>query len=176
MFDSLRFLFGIQYSIALFSGLLTYVRVFSGSLKEGDTVFNISRNIGEKITRISIAYSNNFQQVKEAGSGSIVVISGLKETYTGDTLVTGVTFAKKHPELELAGVLVPDPVFFCSIEPPSMSKQKQLDKALASLAREDPSLRVQTNENDQTILSGKNILRYTDSTKINRPGHNIRMY
>ena len=56
----------------------------------------------------------------------------------------------------LAGVQIPDPVFFCSIEPPSMSAQKSLDIALANLAREDPSLRIEVNEdaNDQTILSG----------------------
>ena len=56
----------------------------------------------------------------------------------------------------LAGVQIPDPVFFCSIEPPSMSAQKSLDLALANLAREDPSLRIEVNEdaNDQTILSG----------------------
>ena len=136
------------------TGVLTYVRIFSGSLKEGDSVFNVNRDLSEKISRISIAYSNDFKPIKEVGYGNIVVVSGLKETITGDTLVSGMNFAKKHPDLKLAGVKVADPVFFCSIEPPSISKQKQLDKALINLSREDPSLRVQTNENDQTILSG----------------------
>ena len=67
--------------------------------------------------------------------------------------MTSASFSKKHPEIKLAGVQVPDPVFFCSIEPPSMSKQKALEQALANLAREDPSLRVAYND-EQTVLSG----------------------
>ena len=109
-------------------GVLTYVRIYSGTLKEGDSVYNISRNVTEKVTRIAIAYSNDFKQVNQVGCGQIAVISGFKETTTGDTLVTGLSFAKAHPELKLAGVSIPDPVFFCSIEPPSMSKQRQLEK------------------------------------------------
>ena len=111
-------------------GVLTYVRVYSGTLKEGDSVYNISRNVTEKVTRIAIAYSNDFKQVNQVGCGQIAVISGFKETTTGDTLVTGLSFAKAHPELKLAGVSIPDPVFFCSIEPPSMSKQRQLEKVI----------------------------------------------
>ncbi len=83
----------------------------------------------------------------------LVVISGLKEAVTGDTLAKGAN--KKSGKL--AGIELPDPVFFCTIEPPSMGKQKQLDLALANLAREDPSLRViqSDQDNDQTILQGK---------------------
>ena len=103
-----------------------------------------------------MAYSNDYVQVKEVLRGNIAVVSGLKETMSGDTLVTNTTFAKKHPELNLAGIQVPDPVYFCSIEPPSMSKQKALELALAKLAREDPSLRVDVDNVDsgQTLLSG----------------------
>ena len=75
-------------------GVLTYVRVYSGTLKEGDSVYNISRNVTEKVTRIAIAYSNDFKQVNQVGCGQIAVISGFKETTTGDTLVTGLSFAK----------------------------------------------------------------------------------
>ena len=137
-------------------GILTYIRIYSGKIREGDTLYNLTRDCSEKISRIAIAYANDYQQVKEAVAGNIVVINGLKETITGDTLVSKASFAKLHPELKLAGVHIPDPVFFCSIEAPSMSTQKALDIALSKLAREDPSLGIEINEdvNDQTILSG----------------------
>merc|ERR1711976_280980 len=137
-------------------GVLTYLRLYNGNLKEGDIIYNITRGNAEKVSRIAIAYANDYKQVKEATAGDIIVVNGLKETITGDTLVSKAGFAKTHPELRLAGVQIPDPVFFCSIEPPSMSAQKSLDLALANLAREDPSLRIEVNEdaNDQTILSG----------------------
>ena len=114
-------------------GTLTYIRIYSGKLKEGDTLYNLTRDCSEKISRIAIAYANDYQQVKEAVAGNIVVINGLKETITGDTLVSKASFAKLHPELKLAGVHIPDPVFFCSIEAPSMSTQKALDIALSKL-------------------------------------------
>ena len=107
------------------------------------------------MSRLSLAYANDYVQVKEVHHGNIAVVSGLKATMSGDTVVTNPSFAKKHPELNLAGIQVPDPVYFCSIEPPSMSKQKALEMALAKLAREDPSLRVDIdNESGQTLLSG----------------------
>ena len=102
-------------------------------------------------------YSDDFKQVKEVCYGDIAVLSGLKETITGDTLVSSIKFANSHPELTLSGIKIPDPVFFCCIEPPSMSKQKALELALKNLAREDPSLRLHMgdeNSEGQTILSG----------------------
>ena len=79
-----------------YQGVLTYIRVYSGTLKEGDSVYNITRNINEKISRIAIAYSNDFKQVNQVECGQIAVISGFKETTTGDTLVTGLSFAKVY--------------------------------------------------------------------------------
>ena len=131
---------------------MTYIRIYNGKLAEGDPIYNVNKKCVEKITRIAIAYSNDYEQVKEISAGNIVVVNGLKDTITGDTLVS-----HKNTKLKsLPGVEVPDPVFFCSIEPPSMSFQRALDRALANLAREDPSFRVEINEetNDQTILSG----------------------
>ena len=131
---------------------MTYIRIYNGKLAEGDQIYNVNKKCVEKISRIAIAYSNDYEQVKEIFAGNIVVVNGLKDTITGDTLVS-----HKNTKLKsLPGVEVPDPVFFCSIEPPSMSYQRALDRALANLAREDPSFRVENNEetNDQTILSG----------------------
>ena len=131
-------------------GVLTYVRLYSGRIKEGDHVFNKRRKCTEKVSRVSNVYADEFKQVKEVGVGDIAVLGGLKETITGDTLVSSM-----KSELTLPGIEVPDPVFFCSIEPPSMSKQKSLELALKNLVREDPSLRLHADENtDQTILSG----------------------
>ena len=136
-------------------GVLTYVRVYSGRLKEGDNVYNVTRKCTEKASRLSTVYSDDFKQIKEIGHGDIAVLGGLKETITGDTLVSSMKFAQ-NTKLRLPGIEVPDPVFFCSIEPPSLSKQKPLELALKNLVREDPSLRLHVGDenNGQTILSG----------------------
>ena len=140
-------------------GVLTYVRLYSGKLCEGATIFNKTRDCSEKVSRIATAYSDDFKPIKEVECGDIAVLGGLKETITGDTLVSSMKFANSHSDLNLPGVEVPDPVFFCSIEAPSLSKQKALEQALRNLTREDPSLRLQVtddenNNSDQTILSG----------------------
>ena len=137
-------------------GVLTYVRLYSGKLSEGAMIFNKTRNCAEKVSRIATVYSDDFKHIKEVECGDIAVLGGLKETITGDTLVSSMKFAHSHSDLNLPGVEVPDPVFFCSIEPPSLSKQKALEQALRNLTREDPSLRLQVDDdnNDQTILSG----------------------
>ena len=82
-----------------FQGVLTYLRLYNGNLKEGDIIYNITRGNAEKVSRIAIAYANDYKQVKEASAGDIIVVNGLKETITGDTLVSKAGFAKTHPEL-----------------------------------------------------------------------------
>ena len=136
----------------------------------------VHRQGNEKASRLAFAYANDYKSVQEAKAGDIVVISGLKETITGDSLVKG-SYKSAENSGKLAGVELPDPVFFCTIESPSMSKQKQLESALENLAREDPSLRVAFSDevNDQTILKGIKKLKnniFTDkmsTTKIELP-------
>jgi elongation factor G len=148
-------------------GVLTFIRVYSGKLTEGDNLFNMNRNAAEKTVRLMIAFADDFKVVKEVAAGNIAVVSGLKETITGDTLVHKASVAREAAkkwseqsdgsgdEGHLPGVPVPDPVFYCSVEPPSAMYQKQLDLALANLVREDPSLGVRTDlETGQTVLSG----------------------
>ncbi|CAD5111381.1 DgyrCDS696 [Dimorphilus gyrociliatus] len=146
-------------------GPLTFVRIFSGKIENGQSVFNINKECSEKVTKLLQISADSVTDLSHASSGHIVAISGLKETITGDTLVknlTTVTRAKKSLDKDeetvdeiLASMNVPEPVFFCSIEPPSQAYMKQLDYALACLTKEDPSLRVTTdNETGQTILSG----------------------
>lgn len=131
-------------------GVLTYVRMYSGNIKEGDSLYNMTRECSEKVQNVYIACADQYKAVKEVGPGQIAVVTGLKQTVTGDTLV-----CSKRQNLTLAGVSVPDPVFYCTIEPPSLAQQKQLELALANLSREDPSLRVsQSEDKTTTILSG----------------------
>ncbi|XP_015782076.1 ribosome-releasing factor 2, mitochondrial [Tetranychus urticae] len=150
-------------------GPLTFLRLYSGSLTYPTKVYNINRNISEKITRIFIPFADQFKETQTAKFGDIVAVSGLSKTVTGDTLTISEKIAdqarKSYAQdnsLQLdeckpvfAGIQIPDPVFFCTIEAPSRSKQKDLDKALENLTREDPSLTVTNDTNSgQTILSG----------------------
>ena len=130
----------------------------------------MSKGRSEKVTTLLAAYADEFQSVEEVTDGNIAILSGLKDTTTGDTLLSGLSAGKsalktfeqeqiKHGDEAvspfLSGVSVPDPVFYCSIEPPSMAYAKKLETALQNLAREDPSLGVTINEDTgQTVLSG----------------------
>ena len=135
-------------------GCLSFIRVYGGSLKQGDTIYNVNRGIAEKITKLMVAFADDFKDVKEVTDGNIAVVSGLNESITGDTLVK----SKSSDAIkfgEMGGIVVPSPVMYCSIEPPSMSQQNKLDLALKNLCREDPSLRVKLNEDTgETIVSG----------------------
>lgn len=151
-------------------GPLTFIRIYSGQVKPGSKIYNLSRSRQESISRIYIACADEFKEIPVLTSGNILVATGL-ECVTGDTLISSSSiletakenFLKDHPEMRnssedsipfLTGPSVPDPVFFCSIEPPSPSKEKNLEKALKELQREDPSLKVTTDENGQVVLSG----------------------
>ncbi|XP_061173886.1 ribosome-releasing factor 2, mitochondrial-like [Saccostrea echinata] len=158
----------------------TFFRIYSGSLHQRSDVHNINRNCHEKVKTLSRILANEYHNISAAHPGDIVCVSGLKETRTGDTITSKEGLAKIKPILRehrhhedevdlhddshdddlnhdvvLAGLQVPSPVFFCSVEPPSMAYQKDLDLALECLQREDPSLKVEVNqETGQTILSG----------------------
>ncbi|XP_066963770.1 ribosome-releasing factor 2, mitochondrial [Macrobrachium rosenbergii] len=145
-------------------GMLTFLRIYSGHLEQGQRIFNVNNEVMEKIGRVMIAFADEFKEVGSIKSGNIVVVTGLKETRTGDTLVASQSVAKsvKKEALKnktevplLMGLQIPDPVFFCSIEAPSLSQTKLLEEALDQLQKEDPSLRVTSDEDTgQTVLSG----------------------
>ncbi|KAH9490780.1 G elongation factor, mitochondrial 2 [Bulinus truncatus] len=173
-------------------GPLTFIRLYSGMLKTGSSVYNINRGKSEKTSRLLQVYADELRDISTAVAGNIVALAGLKETYTGDTITSSLKTAQEASrayihekglgtsdqtevtksgdetaEAEevdsltsdmvpiLAGLAIPDPVFFCSIEPSSLSVQKNLDDALANLQKEDPSLKVEVNvETGQTVLSG----------------------
>ncbi|XP_050404706.1 ribosome-releasing factor 2, mitochondrial isoform X1 [Patella vulgata] len=153
-------------------GALTFLRLYSGSLKSGESSYNVNRECTEKTSRLLHVYANEYHDTNKVTAGNIACVSGLKEIITGDTLTNSKSTAlaaatKYHTKMNmeadnnnnnlaiLAGFEVPSPVFFCSIEPPSLAAQKHLDNALYCLQREDPSLTVEVNEETgQTILMG----------------------
>ncbi|XP_068241002.1 ribosome-releasing factor 2, mitochondrial [Palaemon carinicauda] len=145
-------------------GMLTFLRIYSGHLEQGQRIFNMNNEITEKIGRVMIAFADEFKEVASIKSGNIVVVTGLKGTRTGDTLVASQSLAKSVQKASLKsktevpllmGLQIPDPVFFCSIEAPSLSQSKHLEEALDQLQKEDPSLKVTTDEDTgQIVLSG----------------------
>ncbi|XP_043213991.1 ribosome-releasing factor 2, mitochondrial-like [Amphibalanus amphitrite] len=143
-------------------GALTYVRVYSGALEPGQRVYNVSRAQTERLGRVMTPSADQLTEEPRVTAGHIAVVSGLRETATGDTLAASQTAASaarrragSDGSAALLGVTIPEPVFFCSVEPPSLAKAKALETALERLQLEDPSLRVtQNEETGQTVLSG----------------------
>jgi elongation factor G len=130
-------------------GVLTFFRVYSGSLATGQTVLNSTRDRKERIGRIVRMHANSREDVDAVYSGDIAAIVGLKDTRTGDTLCD-----EKHPIL-LESISFPEPVISIAIEPKSKADQDKLGQALVKLATEDPTFRVTSDpETAQTILSG----------------------
>lgn len=142
-------------------GVLVYVRVYSGSLDKGSTLYNTNLGVAERAPRLLKMYANDAVEVDSIGPGQIGVITGLKHARTGDTLIVyrGLqmrgTPAGGLNTLQLRPINVPPPVFFTSIEPHSLSEQKHVHESLAILLREDPSLHLSIDEESgQTHLAG----------------------
>jgi len=132
-----------------FVGQLTFVRVYSGVLNSGDTVFNPIRGKKERIGRILQMHANNREEIKEVLAGDIAAVVGLKEVTTGETLCD----VDNHVTLER--MEFPEPVISQAVEPKSKADQEKMGLALSRLAQEDPSFRVRTDEESgQTIISG----------------------
>jgi elongation factor G len=132
-----------------FVGSLTFVRVYSGTLTGGTGVINTTKNSKERIGRILLMHANNREDIKEANAGDIVALAGLKGTTTGDTLV------EQDYDVILERMVFPEPVIEVSVEPKSTADQEKMGMALSRLASEDPSLRIESDqESGQTILKG----------------------
>jgi elongation factor G len=130
-------------------GTITFCRIYSGTLASGTGVINSTRERRERIGRMLLMHANNREDIKEACAGDIVVLAGLKETRTGDTL------CDPAKPVVLEKMDFPEPVIEIAIEPKSKADQEKLGVALAKLAAEDPSFRVSTDqESGQTILKG----------------------
>ncbi len=132
-----------------FVGSLTFVRIYAGYLKSGSTVSNTIKGSKERIGRILLMHANNREDIKEAGPGDIVAVAGLKNTTTGDTLT------EMGNDIILEKMTFPDPVIEVSVEPKSQADQEKMGIALSRLVAEDPSLRIESDEESgQTILKG----------------------
>ncbi|WP_339108093.1 elongation factor G [Thioclava sp. GXIMD4216] len=132
-----------------FVGSLTFTRIYSGVLKKGDSVLNSTKGKKERIGRMMMMHAINREEIEEAFAGDIIALAGLKETTTGDTLCD----ASKPVVLET--MTFPEPVIEIAVEPKSKADQEKMGIALARLAAEDPSFRVETNfESGQTIMKG----------------------
>ena len=132
-----------------FVGSLAFFRVYSGVLTSGDTIYNPIKDKKERIGRIVQMHANSREEVKEVRAGDIAAAIGLKHATTGDTLCD----LKKPVVLER--IEFPDPVISIAVEPKTVADQDKMALAFAKLAQEDPSFRVETDEEaGQTIISG----------------------
>jgi elongation factor G len=130
-------------------GKLTYFRVYSGKIKAGDRVLNTTTGKTERIGRILQMHANHREERDEIGAGEIAAGVGLKSTTTGDTL------ALESAPIVLESMTFPDPVISVAVEPKSKADQDKLGNGLARLAEEDPTFRVETDdETGQTLISG----------------------
>ncbi len=133
-----------------FVGQLTFVRVYSGVLKKGDTVYNSVRGKKERIGRIVQMHANNREEVDEIRAGDIAACVGLKDVTTGETL------CDPNAVITLERMVFPDSVIRQAVEPKTKADQEKMGMALSRLAAEDPSFRVQTDEESgQTIIGGQ---------------------
>ena len=130
-------------------GQLTFIRVYSGVLKSGDTIYNPIKGRKERIGRVLQMHANNREEIKEVLAGDIAACVGLKEVTTGETL------CDPSAIITLERMEFPEPVIHVAVEPKTKPDQEKMGIALSRLAQEDPSFRVRTDEESgQTIISG----------------------
>jgi elongation factor G len=128
---------------------LTYIRVYSGTVKAGDTIFNPGRKVKEKLARLLKMHANKRERIEEASAGDILAVMGLKVSTTGDTLCT-----EDHPIL-LEPMSFNTPVISMAVEPKGVQDQDKLLDALAKLSDEDPTFKYRIDdETGQTVISG----------------------
>ncbi len=132
-----------------FVGTLTFVRVYSGVLASGDSVINTVKGKKQRVGRMVQMHANNRDEISEVRAGDIAALIGMKDVTTGDTLST------PDDKIILERMEFPEPVISVAVEPRSQADQEKMGIALGKLAQEDPSFRVETDEETgQTIISG----------------------
>jgi elongation factor G len=132
-----------------FVGTLTFIRVYSGTLNSGDSVYNPVKGRKERVGRLLLMHSNSRKEIKAISAGGIAAVVGLKNVTTGDTLCS------LDNKVTLERMEFPEPVISVAVEPKSKPDQEKMSTALGKLAQEDPSFRVKTDEESgQTIISG----------------------
>jgi len=132
-----------------FVGSLTFIRIYSGVVRNGDTIFNSIKDMRQRVGRMVLMHANSREEIKEAWAGDIVALAGLKETTTGDTL------CDPSHRVILERMEFPDPVIEVAVEPKTKGDQEKMGVALSRLAAEDPSFRVTSDpESGQTVIKG----------------------
>ncbi len=132
-----------------FVGTLTFFRVYSGVVKTGDSVYNPIKGKKERLGRIVQMHANDRKEIKEVHAGDIAAAIGLKDVTTGETL------CDPNHIITLERMVFPEPVISIAVEPKTLVDQEKLSNALSKLSAEDPSFKVETNEETgQTIISG----------------------
>ena len=142
---------GLAFKIATdpYVGQLTFIRVYSGVLSSGDTVFTSVRGKKERVGRLLQMHANERKEMKEVRAGDIAAAVGMKEVTTGETI------CDVNKVITLEKMEFPDPVISQAVEPKTKADQEKMGVALGRLAQEDPSFRVRTDEESgQTIISG----------------------
>lgn len=130
-------------------GRLLYVRVYSGVLKTGQTVYNSNKQTTERIGKLVLLHADQRELIEEAYAGEIVAVVGMKDTTTGHTICD-----PAHP-IHLESINFPEPVISLAIEPATKTDQEKMGLALNKLSDEDPTFRIKTNqETGQTIIAG----------------------
>ena len=130
-------------------GSLSYVRVYSGTMKAGTEVYNATRQQSERIGRLLLMHADKREGIEVGYAGEIIACIGLKDSYTGDTL------CDRSAPISLSPIQFPDPVISLSIEPETTDDQEKLSVALNRLSLEDPTFKVSFNhETGQTIIAG----------------------
>ena len=132
-----------------FVGSLTFIRIYSGTIKAASSIYNSSKEKTERVGRMLLMHANSREDIKEATTGDIVALAGLKYTVTGHTL------CDENKPVLLEPMEFPDPVIEIAVEPKTKADQEKMGEALARLAKEDPSFRVASDEESgQTIIKG----------------------
>lgn len=130
-------------------GKLTYVRVYSGTLRSGEMVYNSTRDRKQRVGRLFLMHANKQQIIEELPAGNVGAVMGLSDTYTGDTISN-----PEHP-IVLESIEFPAPVIDMAVKPASRADRDKLGRALARLSEEDPTFTVKTNEETgEVIISG----------------------
>jgi elongation factor G len=142
---------GLAFKVATdpFIGRLTFLRVYSGTLKAGSYAMNTNKDVKERISRLVKMHANNRTEIDEIRAGDICAVVGLKGTTTGDTL------AEEGYDIKLEAMKFAEPVISLAVEPKTKADQEKMGIALSKLAEEDPTFRTKTDEETgQTIISG----------------------
>ncbi len=142
---------GLVFKLAVdkYLGQLSYVRIYSGTIKAGSYVYNPIKDTRERVGRLFRMHSNKQEDIDEASAGEIIAIGGMKNVTTGETV------CDENRQIVLESMEFPDPVVRVAVEPKTRQDQDKMGLALNKLAQEDPSFRVNTDhETGQTIIAG----------------------